>query len=231
MILRTITLWLFGLPITAFLFIVVLISLPFSKHGRAIHSIGAFWCRIILMLSGIKVNLKGLENLPGSGPMIIASNHQGIFDIPVLQGLLPLQFRWVSKESLFKIPVIGWTMTLAGYISIDRASTTKSFKSIKRAAERIRGGTSVLIFPEGTRGPERELLPFKRGLFFLGTESGVPLVPISISGTSRVMKDHSVWIRPTTVEVTVHKPIDTSGIDEKELMERCRKAIKEGLGW
>lgn len=231
MIFRTITLWLFGLPITAFLFIIVLISLPFSKQGRAIHSIGAFWCRIVLMLSGIKVVILGLENLPRSGPVIIASNHQGIFDIPVLQGLLPLQFRWVSKESLFKIPVIGWTMTLAGYISIDRASTTKSLKSLKRAAERIKAGTSVLIFPEGTRGPDRKLLPFKRGLFMIGTQSGVPLVPISISGTSRIMKDHSVWIRPRTVELTVHKPIDTNGIDEKELMERTRDAIEKGLGW
>ncbi|MEE9543320.1 MAG: lysophospholipid acyltransferase family protein [Thermodesulfobacteriota bacterium] len=231
MIFRTIMLWLFGLPITAFLFIVVLVSLPFSKHGRAIHSIGALWCRIILMLSGIKVNLKGLENLPKEGPVIIASNHQGIFDIPVLQGLLPLQFRWVSKESLFKIPVIGWTMTLAGYISINRESATKSLKSLKEAAKRIKAGTSVLIFPEGTRGPDCELLPFKRGLFMIGTESRVPLVPISISGTSAIMKDHSIWIRPGTVEVQVHKAIDTDGIDEKELMERCREAIKGGLDW
>jgi 1-acyl-sn-glycerol-3-phosphate acyltransferase len=145
--------------------------------------------------------------------------------------MLPLQFRWVSKESLFKIPVIGWTMSFAGYISIDRASATKSLRSLKRAAERIKGGTSVLIFPEGTRGPDRKLLPFKRGLFFLGTKSGVPLVPISISGTSNIMKDHSVWIKPTTVEVTIHEPIETSGIDDAELMKRTREAIEGGLGW
>ncbi|MBE9532276.1 MAG: 1-acyl-sn-glycerol-3-phosphate acyltransferase [Proteobacteria bacterium] len=231
MIFRTITLWLFGLPITGFLFIFVLLSIPFDRQGRAIHSIGSLWCRIILFISGIKVNITGLSNLPKSGPVIIASNHQGIFDIPVLQGLLPLQFRWVSKQSLFKIPVIGWTMSFAGYISIDRASATKSLRSLKRAAERIKSGTSVLLFPEGTRGPDRTLLPFKRGLFFMGTKSGVPLVPISISGTSNIMKDHSVWIKPTIVEVTIHEPIDTNGIDEKELMELTRKAIESGLGW
>ncbi|MEE9542629.1 MAG: lysophospholipid acyltransferase family protein [Thermodesulfobacteriota bacterium] len=231
MIFRTIMLWLFGLPVTAFLFLVVLISLPFSKHGRAIHSIGAFWCRIILALCGIRVKISGLSELPKTGAVIIASNHQGIFDIPVLQGLLPLQFRWVSKKSLFNIPVIGWTMTLAGYISIDRKSATKSFRSIKHAAKRIKAGTSVLIFPEGTRGPERELLPFKRGLFYLGTESGVPLVPISISGTSNIMKDHSIWIKPSSVELKIHKPIDTNGIDEEELMKQTRKAISAGLGW
>ncbi len=224
-------LWLFGLPITGFLFIFVLLSIPFDRHGRAIHAIGAFWCRIILALCGIRVKISGLSELPKSGPVIIASNHQGIFDIPVLQGLLPLQFRWVSKKSLFNIPVIGWTMSLAGYISIDRESATKSFRSIKRAAERIKAGTSVLIFPEGTRGPERKLLPFKRGLFVLGTESGVPLVPVSISGTSDIMKDHSVWIRPGLVEVKVHRPIDTTGIDEVELMEKTRAAIEGGLGW
>jgi 1-acyl-sn-glycerol-3-phosphate acyltransferase len=122
-------------------------------------------------------------------------------------------------------------MSLAGYISIDRESATKSFRSIKHAAKRIKGGTSVLIFPEGTRGPDRKLLAFKRGLFLLGTESGVPLVPISISGTSSIMKDHSVWIRPTLVEVKVHRPIDTTGIDEKELMKQTRAAIESGLGW
>lgn len=231
MIFRTITLWLLGLPITGLLFILVLLSIPFDRSGRAIHAIGSFWCRIILNISGIRVKTSGLSNLPKTGPMIIASNHQGIFDIPVLQGLLPVQFRWVSKKSLFKIPVIGWTMTLAGYISIDRRSATKSLRSLKSAVERIKAGTSVLIFPEGTRGPEKELLPFKRGLFFLGTNSRVPLVPISIIGTSAIMKDHSVWIRPTKVELRIHEPIDTNGIDEKELMERTRDAIASGLGW
>lgn len=231
MIFRTITLWLFGLPITCFLFIFVLLSLPFDKKGSAIHSIGAFWCRIILALCGIKVKISGLDNLPKGVPVILASNHQGIFDIPILQGLLPVQFRWVSKESLFKIPVIGWTMTLAGYISIDRESPTKAIKSLLRASKRIKSGTSVLIFPEGTRGPDRELLPFKRGLFFLGTKSEVPLVPISISGTSNIMKDHSIWIKPTEVELIIHEPIDTKGIDDIELMKRTRDAIEGGLDW
>jgi 1-acyl-sn-glycerol-3-phosphate acyltransferase len=122
-------------------------------------------------------------------------------------------------------------MTLAGYISINRESATKSLRSLKRAAEKIKAGTSVLIFPEGTRGPDRKLLPFKRGLFMIGTQSKVPLVPISISGTNNIMKDHSVWIRPTTVEVTIHKPIETNDIDEKKLMERCRESIEAGLGW
>src|SRR3989304_8678621 len=126
---RTLAVCLLGLPITIALFIVVLLALPFGRQGRAIHSIGAFWSRILLGLAGIRVELRGMDNIPRGMPVVLLSNHQGAFDIPALQAFLPLQFRWVAKKSLFKIPIIGWAMSAARYIAIERENPQEAMKS------------------------------------------------------------------------------------------------------
>lgn len=229
MLLRTLLFWLFGLPVTLFLFLVVILSLIFDRSGNAIHSIGALWSRILLFLSGSKVEIKGVENLLRNEPQILASNHQGAFDILALQAFIPIQFRWVAKTSLFKIPVIGWSMSLAGYVGIERERASSAYKSIEAAAEKVKNGTSVLIFPEGTRSATGELLPFKRGSFLLAVKSDVPVIPISIQGTKDIMKRSSILINPSRINVVIGKPIPTAGVDEKALMEEVRKAIEQGL--
>ena len=229
MLSRTLLVWIIGLPVTIILFIFVILSLTFDRSGNAIHSIGRLWSRILLFLSGVTVEIKGTENLLQDGPQILASNHQGAFDILALQAFIPMQFRWVAKKSLFKIPIVGWSMSLAGYIGIERERASSAYKSIEAAAERIKNGTSVLIFPEGTRSNTGKLLPFKRGGFLLATKSGVPVVPVSIQGTTDIMKKESILIRPGPVKIVVGKPIATSGMDEKPLMEKVRKAIEEGF--
>src|SRR3989344_8926187 len=120
MLIRTLYVWLFGLPVTIFLFMLVIISLIFDRSGKDMHSIGRLWSRSLLFLSGVTVEVKGLENILTDKPQIFASNHQGAFDILALQAFIPIQFRWVAKRSLFKIPIIGWSMSLAGYVSMDR---------------------------------------------------------------------------------------------------------------
>ncbi|HLA51549.1 MAG TPA: lysophospholipid acyltransferase family protein [Thermodesulfobacteriota bacterium] len=229
MLIRTLLVWLVGLPVTIFIFIIVIISLAFDRSGNSIHSIGALWSRILLFLSGVTVEIKGAENLFQDSPQILASNHRGAFDILALQGFIPIQFRWVAKKSLFKIPIIGWSMSLAGYVSIDREKAGSAYKSIERAAEKVKKGASVLIFPEGTRSSAGSLLPFKRGGFLLAIKSGVPIVPVSIRGTENLMKKESILIRPGAVKVVIGKPISTEGVDEKVLMNEVRKAIEEEL--
>lgn len=229
MLIRTLLVWLIGLPFTIFIFIFVIISLAFDRSGSSIHSIGALWGRILLFLSGVTVEIKGTENLLQNSPQIIASNHKGAFDILALQAFIPIQFRWVAKKSLFKIPIIGWSMSLAGYVSIDREKAGSAYKSIERAAEKVKKGVSVLIFPEGTRSSAGSLLPFKRGGFLLAIKSGVPIIPVSIRGTENLMKKDSILIRPGVVKVVIGKPIPVSDTDEKPLMEMVRKAIEEGL--
>lgn len=229
MLIRTLSVWLIGLAVTIFLFIAVILSLIFDRSGNSIHSIGALWSRILLLLSGVTVEIKGAENLLQDRPQLIASNHRGAFDILALQAFIPIRFRWVAKKSLFKIPFIGWSMSLAGYVSIDREKAGSAYKSIERAAEKVKKGASVLIFPEGTRSAAGSLLPFKRGGFLLAIKSGVPIVPVSIRGTENLMKKESVLIRPGAVKIVIGKPIPVSDADEKLLMEMVRKAIEEGL--
>ncbi|MBI5049192.1 MAG: 1-acyl-sn-glycerol-3-phosphate acyltransferase [Deltaproteobacteria bacterium] len=226
---RTLFVWLVGLPVTILLFFVVLFSLIFNRSGNAIHSIGRLWSRILLFLSGVTVNIKGIDNLLKDKPQILASNHQGAFDILALQAFIPMQFRWVAKKSLFKIPIIGWSMSFAGYIGIERERAGSAYKSIEAAADKVKGGTSVLIFPEGTRSATGELLPFKRGSFLLAVKSGVPVIPISIQGTKDIMKKDSILINPSRINVVIGEPISTVGVAEKVLMESVRRTIEEGL--
>jgi len=225
-LLRTLLVWIIGLPVTLVLFLVVLLSLIIDRRGGYIHGIGTFWLRIILGLSGVKVTVRGLENIPKEGPAVLLSNHQGAFDIPALQGYIPRRFKWVAKKSLFKIPVVGWSMGLAGYISIERESAGSAYKSIESAAREIKAGTSVLIFPEGTRSVTGELLPFKRGAFILASKSGAPVVPIAIRGTKDIMKKGSLLIRPSSVVITIGAPIRSVALSESELKERARESIE-----
>ncbi|MBI3399512.1 MAG: 1-acyl-sn-glycerol-3-phosphate acyltransferase [Deltaproteobacteria bacterium] len=229
MLIRTLLVWLVGLPVTIFLFVIVMLSLIFDRSGNSIHSIGALWSRILLFLSGVPVDIKGIEHLLKDKPQILASNHQGAFDILALQAFVPIQFRWVAKTSLFTIPVIGWSMSLAGYVSINKERAGSAYKSIDAAAEKVKNGISVLIFPEGTRSATGELLPFKRGGFLLAVKSGVPVVPISIKGTSDIMKKGSILIKPGQIKVLIGKPVQTTDLNEKTLMANVRQAIEKGM--
>ena len=228
MFLRTFIVWAIGLPLTFVVFILVSLIFMFDRSGSVVHSIGVLWCRIILALSGVRVRVEGTENIPKGGPVIFLSNHQGAFDIPALQGYIPVQFRWVAKKSLFKIPVIGWTMSLAGYIGIDRENAAEAMRNIEEASGKIRGGTSVLVFPEGTRSDTGALLPFKRGAFVLVSKSAVPVVPVAIQGTRDIMKRGRYSIRPSEVRISFGAPLEAKEQDGGDLRRAARCAI-EGL--
>jgi 1-acyl-sn-glycerol-3-phosphate acyltransferase len=141
-----------------------------------------------------------------------------------------MQFRWVAKKSLFSIPVVGWSMSFAGYIAIDRESATRAYRSMLAAAKKIKAGTSVIIFPEGTRNEtDRKLLPFKKGSFTLAVKAGVPVVPVGITGTRDIMPRGSLRISPADVTISFAPPIETEGRDEKELMGLTKDAIERIL--
>ncbi|MFQ5480572.1 MAG: lysophospholipid acyltransferase family protein [Thermodesulfobacteriota bacterium] len=228
MYLRSILVWTAGLPVTGLLFTIILLSLLIDRSGRMVHAIGAFWCRIILTLAGVRVEIRGCENISGDKPKIFLSNHQGAFDIPVLQGYIPRQFRWVAKKSLFSIPVVGWSMTLAGYIGIERENSKKALKSLLLAAQKIKNGTSVLVFPEGTRSTTGKLLPFKKGAFLLARKSGADIVPLAVEGTKDIMKKGSLMMAPAHATLSIGKPFSTEGKTDEELMAKTLKEI-EGL--
>lgn len=227
---RTLLVWVLGLPATIIGFAIVLLSLIVDRKGNLVHSIGRTWSRLILFLSGVEVAVTGLENIPRGRPIVILSNHQGAFDIPVLQGFIPLQFRWVAKRSLFKIPLIGWAMSLAGYVAIDRENAASAYKSMEDAAGLIKRGTSVLIFPEGTRSVTGELLPFKKGAFVIAEKSGMDIVPVGIKGTRDIMKKGSLLIRPDRVTLSIGKAFSVKGFDANELRRISREEIEKLIG-
>jgi len=204
-----------------------------TRSGNSVHRVGRMWSRSILAASGIQVAVSGMERIDPARPYIFMSNHQSNFDIPVLLAHLPVQFRWLAKAELFKIPVVGRAMRGAGYISIDRADREAAFKSLGEASEAIRKGVAIMIFPEGTRSLDGTLKPFKKGGFVLAVDAGVPIVPVAIRGTHAIMAKRTWIIRPRDVAVEVGEPIDTSDCTratKEALMERVRAAIRHGLG-
>ena len=207
---------------------VVIVVAFFSRDGNAPHLVARAWARSILFVSGVQVHINGLENLDIDGSFILMPNHQSNFDIPVLLGCLPVQFRWLAKAELFKIPIFGRGMRGCGYISIDRSNRKSAFQSLSEAAAKIRNGVSVLIFPEGTRSWDGKILPFKKGGFVLSVDAGVPIVPIVIFNTGSIMPKGKLLIRTRSVRMDILKPISTSDYTRKtkdDLMDTVRNTI------
>ncbi|MGD8974228.1 MAG: lysophospholipid acyltransferase family protein [Desulfobacterales bacterium] len=204
----------------------------FTRTGNPVHLVARLWARSILFVSRIKVTVNGLSNVDSSKSFIYMSNHQSNFDIPVLLAYIPGQFRWLAKAELFKIPIFGHGMRGAGYISIDRFNRDSAFQSIDQAAKKIKGGVSVMIFPEGTRSKDGRIRPFKKGGFIMALNSGVPIVPVIVRGTWPIMSKDSLRINRGNVYLDIKQPIDTHGYtrDNKQLLiDRVRAVICEGF--
>ena len=196
---------------------VVILCSFFCRTGDGLHLLARMWANSILRVSRIKVTVTGtgLEKLDPDRSYIYMPNHQSNADIPLLLGRLPVQFRWLAKAELFKIPIFGRAMRKVGYISIDRSNRKSAFKSLNQAAHTIRNGTSVLIFPEGTRSPHGRILPFKKGGFVLAVDSGVPIVPIIIRGTRDIVPKGHRLIRSASVSMEILDPVETADYTRK----------------
>jgi 1-acyl-sn-glycerol-3-phosphate acyltransferase len=201
----------------------------FDRSGRLGRGLARSWARIILRALGVRVDVAGSENVP-PGPAVYAANHTSALDIPILFGYLPVDFRIIHKRSLYLIPILGWALYLGGHIGIDRAKAFRARKSLLAAAERIRGGTSVAVFPEGTRSPDARLRPFKRGSFVLAAEAGVPVVPVSLLGVKRLVPHGIRTLQPGTVQLRVHPAIPLAGRaeDAEALAEEVRRIVGGG---
>jgi 1-acyl-sn-glycerol-3-phosphate acyltransferase len=200
----------------------------FSKNGNSPHIIGRLWAKSILWVSGIKVQVKGIENLDLKKPCVFMCNHQSNFDIFVLFSALPAQFRWIAKAELFKIPLFGRAMAGAGYISIERKDRRKAIQSLREAAEKIRAGVSVMIFPEGTRSLDGNIGEFKKGGFLLAHDAGVQIIPVVLNGTWSIMSKDSVKITPGNVTLSILPSVNVSDYlktEKTRLVEDVREKI------
>jgi 1-acyl-sn-glycerol-3-phosphate acyltransferase len=198
-------------------FSLVAISVSFfSQTGNSVHIVGRLWGKSILWAAGIKIQVRGLENFDPDKPFVFMCNHQSNFDILVLFSALPAQFRWIAKAELFRIPLFGRAMRGAGYISIERKDRKKAIRSLKQAAKRIKTGTSVMIFPEGTRSPDGNIGEFKKGGFVLAYDAGVPITPIVINGTWSIMSKDSLRIKPGNVTLSILPAVNVADYPKTE---------------
>jgi len=227
---RTAFIFLYVFPATAVFGIIAIIVSFFCRTGNPVHIIARIWSKSILFVSGIKVDVEGLANIDPAKSYIYMSNHRSNFDIPVLLGCLPIQFRWLAKAELFKIPIFGRAMQGAGYVKIDRFNRESAFKSIDEIAAKMKNGVSVMIFPEGTRSEDGNIKPFKKGGFIMAVDSGVPIVPVIVRGTRSIMVKGRWRIKPGHVTLSIKKPIGTTGYtrdNKDDLIKTVRSVICE----
>jgi len=209
----------------------ILISLIVSS-GRPAYRIMVWWNRAVSTCMGLSFSLHGADKIVPGTSYIVTPNHQGNADILALVATLPLRFRWVIKKELLKIPLFGQALGGTGAISIDRSDSQKAVKSLQEGTEKLKGGWSVLIYPEGTRSSDENLQPFKKGPFMMAVQTGIPILPVTCNGAFRVLPKKTIVFRSGHIEVRVGDPILTEGLTEQDvpaLMEKTRKAILENL--
>ncbi len=218
----------FWLVIVTMVFGSLAIFFSFLDPSRNVSQVMArWWGAVLVYIAGISLQVEGLEHLVPGQTYVYAANHRSNFDIFVLISTLPGKFLFVAKKSLFQIPLFGQVLTRMGYISVDRSNQAAAIRSLNHATARVKAGTSMIIFPEGTRVTVGELLPFKKGVFIMAMKAGQPIVPVSISGTRFIQPRASLRIRPGPVKVVLSPPIFPQEFKRKEdLMAAVRLALE-----
>ncbi|EHQ87711.1 lysophospholipid acyltransferase family protein [Desulfosporosinus youngiae] len=202
-----------------------------SEHDELTNQTAKKWARSLVKLAGVKVVTKGEEHIP-AGPILFVSNHQGNFDIPILIGYIDKPKAFIAKIELQKLPIIQTWMTHLKCVFMDRSDIRQSLKVINQAADHLKNGYSMVIFPEGTRSKGKALGEFKPGSLKLALKAGVPIVPVAIQGSYRIMEENGFRIKPAHVEISIFDPIPTAGLSKEqaaELPERVRRIIEQGL--
>lgn len=203
---------------------------PFDKQRHSLHKLASLWAISIGRFNPWwKFDIRGKENLAAKGEVVIyVANHQSQADILALF-MLSTRFRWLSKASLFKIPIFGWGMTAVGYVPVDRSSKSSGEKSIKLSARHLKNGTPMLLFPEGTRSKTGAIGEFKMGAFRLAKSLNIAIVPITVDGCADMLPKGSIWPRVNKVTITVHPKIDSKNLTASELMLKAKEVISSKL--
>jgi 1-acyl-sn-glycerol-3-phosphate acyltransferase len=193
----------------------------FDRTGRFAHGCARLWSRLILVTTGVRVRVEGLEVLEPGRTYIFVSNHQSIYDIPVIFWWLPYQLRIIAKASLGSFPFLGWHLRRSGHLLVERRNPDRA-GILRRWRGLVTDGLSLIIFPEGTRSVDGRVGRFKAGSFMLAIEAGLPVVPLSIVGTRFVMRKGRLAVAPGDVALFVHPPIDTAARAGQPSIEDAR---------
>ena len=210
----------------------ILLAVPFLGRRRAFFAIGPMFARGMAWFCQIPFSLRGWDQLPeeireGRQSVIFMSNHESQMDPPILVAALPVPAVYIAKKELKYVPFIGWAGWAAGVIFIDRGDRDRAIRSIHDAAQQIRGGKNVVIFPEGTRSRAGQMLPFKKGGFALAQDAGVPIIPMATVGGFHVLSSGSLRIRPGRYTLLMGKPIHPSDHPDRDsLMKEVRQRIE-----
>ncbi len=225
---RTVFALIFIIPFTIILGLGAVLFGIINPYLEINNKIGRLWCRGILWVAGVELAIEGLEKIDFHQTYIFVGNHQSHFDVPAIFSVLPMTVRFIAKKELFKIPFFGWGMTAVGMLKIDRVHQQHAHETMNRAVEVMRGGVSVVVFPEGTRSQDGSIGNFKKGGFVIAIKGNFPVVPVSISGSRFILQKHTLRLRPGRIKVKFCDPIDTSGYDyehRNDLAEKTRQII------
>jgi 1-acyl-sn-glycerol-3-phosphate acyltransferase len=207
-----------------------LASSLFDRRGRFAHACARAWSRLILATTGIRVRVEGLERIAGATTYIFVANHQSHYDTPIVFSTLPFELRIIAKESLARFPVLGWHLKRGGHLFVDRRKPDRA-GILARWRALVAEGLSLIIYAEGTRSPDGRVARFRAGSFLLAIEAGLPVVPLAIVGTRRVMPKGRLRTEPADVTLVVHDPIATSAIakptiqDARALADRVHRIV------
>lgn len=219
------------LPLTVWHGLVAIVAGLFGvkwRRGGIYDWTQTTWARRLLWVAGTRVTLVGFEKVPQDRPVVYVSNHQSWFDILALAGTIPGTLRFVAKKEFASIPILGRAMKAAGHIYIDRQNRAQAIEAYEEVAGWIRDGLSTVVFPEGTRSRTGRLLPFKKGPFVLALAAQVPLVPVYVSNTFRILPKAHLLLRPQPITIRFDDPIPTAGMtydDRETLLQRSHAAI------
>ena len=209
----------------------VLIHALLTGKTEALYNVGRRGCRFATWLAGMNLEAESLEKIPSGQAVVFMANHQSNSDPPALLAILP-RVAALAKKEFFRLPILGRGMRAVGFIPVDRKNRERAIEAVQEAVESLKGGRSFVVFPEGTRSRDGRLQPFKKGVFVMAIKAEAPIMPVSISGGSKIMPKGTFAVRPGPVRITFHDPIPTKGfaLDERDvLMAAVRRAIVAGL--
>jgi len=233
-VIATFSFWIFGLVSTFLIFIPAMVAAVFDPSGDSTHRCAQIWGRVLVRLGFTRVKVINREMCDRvENPVIWMSNHTSFFDIYTFLGFVPGQYRIVSKKEIFSVPMVGTAMKRMGYISIDAENPKRAAEALKQSGESIRGGKSVLIYPEGVRSTTGQLQNFRRGAFKLAKEARVPIAIVRLSGALQVMPPFQKFsvVHPGTItlEYVDIVPKETvESLSERELMQHVHKIMGRG---
>jgi len=210
-----------------------LLAASLLKRPGILYDLGHGGVWLALTLAGIRTVVRGREHLAPERAVVFCANHQSNVDPPALFRVLHRRLHVLYKAELKRLPLLGRTFVLGGFVAVERENREAAMASIARGAQSLRDGNSFLIFPEGTRSRTRQLLPFKKGGFIMALQAGAPIVPVAIDGGRAAMRKGSLLVWPTTVTVTIGPPIETAamGLDDRDaLIARVRDEVQRMLG-